>query len=165
MFIVRRRSLKKVEQDDKMTLCARTVLWHLPTESAREEPEVLPSTPGSVVLLSISSTFYEQLLRAQIPKSAKKDSFLHFWDLHLQKLSVNMLMKLTPAGKCDVEEVRIISEFPKCKRNVFLKVIPSEAKFLRRSHFLRLSRKSCKNFFFRYSAVNVIKDNRISRLL
>ncbi len=42
--------------------------------------------------LSISLTFYEQLLCLQIPK-AQEDSqvinvFLHFWDLHVQKLLV-----------------------------------------------------------------------------
>jgi len=40
---------------------------------------------------SISSTFFEQLLCAQIPKVQKKDSqvisvYLHFWDLLTQKL-------------------------------------------------------------------------------
>ena len=41
---------------------------------------------------SISSTFYEQLLRSQIPKAPKSCltwlSFLRFWDLRVQKLPV-----------------------------------------------------------------------------
>ena len=31
---------------------------------------------------SISPTFYEQLLRTQIPKAQKKTALLVFWDLH-----------------------------------------------------------------------------------
>ena len=50
---------------------------------------------------SISPTFYEHLLRGQIPKRVKKtvklSSFLPFWDLCAWKLRVNTLMKLTPS--------------------------------------------------------------------
>jgi len=52
--------------------------------------------------VSISSTFFEQLLHLKIPK-AQKDTddltdFLWFWDLlSLQRLCVSMLMKSTPS--------------------------------------------------------------------
>jgi len=52
---------------------------------------------------SISQTFYVQLLHVVIPKAQKNtvkpSVFLHFWDLCVQKLQVNMLMKLTPIKK------------------------------------------------------------------
>ena len=55
----------------------------------------------SINQVSISPTFYEQLLRSQIPKAQKKtvksSSFLRFWDLRVWKLLVNTLMKLTPS--------------------------------------------------------------------
>jgi len=48
---------------------------------------------------SISSTFQEKILHSKIPRAQKdRDSFtefLRFWYLHVQKLWVNMLMKLT----------------------------------------------------------------------
>jgi len=48
---------------------------------------------------SILSTFFAQLVRAQIPK-AQKDTedlseFVHFWDLHSRKLLIKMLLLLT----------------------------------------------------------------------
>ena len=52
--------------------------------------------------VSISPTFYEQLLHAKIPKVQKKtvnsSSFLHFWDLRVWKFHINTMMKLTPGG-------------------------------------------------------------------
>jgi len=49
--------------------------------------------------VSVSPTFYKQLLRVQIPK-AQKDSLvtsviLHLWDLGAQKLHENMFVKST----------------------------------------------------------------------
>jgi hypothetical protein len=52
---------------------------------------------------SISPTFYNQLLQEQIPKMQKETDdltvFLRFWNLQVQKLLINMLVKLTPDGK------------------------------------------------------------------
>jgi len=49
-------------------------------------PILLDKTIQEDPQVSISSMFYEQLLRTQIPKAQKKtvksSSFLHFWDLH-----------------------------------------------------------------------------------
>jgi len=42
---------------------------------------------------SFTPKFYEQLLCAKIPKAQKDTVFLSFWDLHSQKLHVNMLVK------------------------------------------------------------------------
>ncbi len=48
---------------------------------------------------SISSTFYSQRLRAQIPKAPKDTDnlteFLKFWDLQVLMLLINMLVKST----------------------------------------------------------------------
>jgi len=48
---------------------------------------------------SISPTFYEKLLRAQIPKVQKESEvisiFLRFWDLYRVKAACKTLVKLT----------------------------------------------------------------------
>ncbi len=79
-------------------------------------------------------------------KKRQSSQHCHFMLLCSASVKVvrKILIKLRPARKCDVEEFRIISEFSKCKRNVFLEIIPSEAKFLWRSHFFEIESKNWK---------------------
>ncbi len=76
--------------------------------------------------VSISSTFYAQLLHTEIPKAHKDtDSltkFLRFYDLRVKKLLVNMMVKLTTTGHDSPSNSLPFEQF--CWTNFFSFLLP-----------------------------------------